>query len=419
MLRKIDYSKYNETIYYLELNNGLRIYFMEDNNFDCMYAYMNVKLGSFDIKHEDFNIVNGAAHFLEHMIFKLEDGTDALQMFSSQGAKVNAMTSYRDTVYLFECHEDFYKNMNLFLNMLDELHVTEEAVEKEKDIIVEEINMFDSDVDTKIYERLNNNLYHNHPIKIDIGGRVEDVKLITANHLKMVYDAYYGNSNRFLVICGPLDATELIEYFIEYDQKKSTSVQIPKRISVYEPKEVVKINDTMYTDITIPMHLISFKIDSLNKTIKEEYVYSLMLGMLLGSSSKSIDDLRNNGLLSSNFHFYVSKEGDAFSITISNTTQKIDEYENALLEILFGTSTKFFDNSKWVRTKKAFLGEFIFGLNQVRNKVDLYTAFKADDFDLFEMVDLVNSISLDEIICAYNDLRECPKSILKVYKKTE
>ena len=85
---------------------------------------------------------SGIAHFLEHKLFESEEG-DILSKFSELGANVNAFTSYQETAYYFNTSdEDTETPLNLLMDFVQDLSITEESVEKEKGIITQELMMY-------------------------------------------------------------------------------------------------------------------------------------------------------------------------------------------------------------------------------------------------------------------------------------
>ena len=416
MFKKKSFDKYGETVYHGKLKNGLSVYIIPDYNFDCYYTFLTIKYGSASV-NQDMDSKLGIAHFLEHMVFKLQDGSDALEAFSNLGAKVNAFTSYYQTTYLFECFEKFDENLRLLFTMVDNHSFNAKSVDKERKIIIEEINMYESDVEVYIDNKFVKNIFSKHPIRYDIGGSVDSVKSINADDLTAAYELFYANSNRFIIICGPVDMKMLETFFCEYECSNNKFVQVPREENVNEPLECPIKEETIIADVSIPKHLIGFKLNPEKKTLKHETIFYFMLSLLIGGSSSYRNVLRSKGLLGNNFSYDCSYEKEVFYIDISNTTEKITEYEEEILKILLQTDKSNFIEENFNRIKRAFLGEFIFGLNQVRTKAELYQSYRVDDFDLFKMVDLINEIVFPDVLEAFEEMKRSPYTILRVMKK--
>src|SRR3954462_8298651 len=183
-MEKIAFGQLQEELYYEKLANGLNVYILPKKGFNKTYATFTTKYGSVDNtfvplgKDEHVKVPDGIAHFLEHKLFEKEDG-DVFQQFSRQGAAANAFTSFTRTAYLFSSTTDVEKNLETLIDFVQEPYFSDQSVEKEKGIIGQEIMMYDDNADWRLYFGIIENLYHHHPVKIDIAGTVESIAGIT------------------------------------------------------------------------------------------------------------------------------------------------------------------------------------------------------------------------------------------------
>lgn len=83
----------------------------------------------------------GVAHFLEHKMFDMPDGGNALSVLSANGAQPNAFTSSGMTAYFFDCTSGFEENLRMLLKFVSTPYFTQETVDKEQGIIAQEICM--------------------------------------------------------------------------------------------------------------------------------------------------------------------------------------------------------------------------------------------------------------------------------------
>jgi len=102
-----------------------------------------------------------------------------MDKFSQLGSNPNAYTSFAQTVYLFSCTDRFEDNFRLLLDFVQNPFITEESVEKEKDIIAQEIRMYEDDPNWRVFFNLLDAFYVNNPVKIDIAGTVESISKST------------------------------------------------------------------------------------------------------------------------------------------------------------------------------------------------------------------------------------------------
>lgn len=151
----------------------------------------------------------GIAHFLEHELFKKGE-TDALLEFGRYGASANAYTDYAATVYHFKGSADFEKCLALLLDFTTSAWFDEQYVARERLIIEQELRMYEDMPDFIAYRNLMQGLYKEHPLRIDIGGSVEDLKQITKPVLDEIYETFYRPSNMILVVSGDVEPAAVL-----------------------------------------------------------------------------------------------------------------------------------------------------------------------------------------------------------------
>ena len=81
--------------------------------------------------------------------------------------------------------------------------------------------MYDDQPDWRLYFGTIENMFHEHPVKIDIAGTVESIQDITAEHLYECYETFYHPSNMVLFVVGAVDPEEMMD-FIKKNQNKKT-----------------------------------------------------------------------------------------------------------------------------------------------------------------------------------------------------
>ncbi|WP_317951263.1 EF-P 5-aminopentanol modification-associated protein YfmH, partial [Rossellomorea marisflavi] len=191
-MKKITFDQLQENLYYEKMANGLDVYILPKEGFNKTYATFTTKYGSIDNhfaplgEEELVKVPDGIAHFLEHKLFEKEDG-DVFQQFSKQGASANAFTSFTRTAYLFSSTTNVERNLETLIDFVQDPYFTEKTVEKEKGIIGQEITMYDDNPDWRLYFGVIENMYKNHPVKIDIAGTIESITPITKD---MLYQCY-------------------------------------------------------------------------------------------------------------------------------------------------------------------------------------------------------------------------------------
>ena len=224
-MEKIEFKQLQEELYHEKLENGLEVYILPKKGFNKTFATFTTKYGSIDNhfvplgSEEYIKVPDGIAHFLEHKLFEKEDG-DVFQQFSKQGASANAFTSFTRTAYLFSSTSNVELNLDTLMDFVQEPYFSEKTVEKEKGIIGQEITMYDDNPDWRLYYGVIQNLYENHPVRIDIAGTVESISHINKDLLYECYGTFYHPSNMLLFVVGPVNVEQTMKQIKDNQNKK-------------------------------------------------------------------------------------------------------------------------------------------------------------------------------------------------------
>ena len=209
MLKKLTISKYNETVYYDKLDNGLEVYMWPQENVSNFYATLSVKYGSIDtdfkIGNKTYQVSKGIAHFLEHVKFNEGPNKTAHDYYNKLGSSINAFTTFGYTSYEVLASSNLKENITHLLDYVETPYFTKELIEKERKIILSEVKMGKNNPYQMLYYTLNNALFHENSRKYYVTGDEEDVKNITLEEINLVYNTFYHPANMFLVVTGNFD----------------------------------------------------------------------------------------------------------------------------------------------------------------------------------------------------------------------
>lgn len=159
--------------------------------------------------------VAGVSHFLEHMVFKgtaRRTAEDVNRELDHLGAQSNAFTSEDSTVFyasvLPECQA---QAVDLLTDIMQPL-LREEDFETEKQVVLEEIAMYDDQPPYGAFERATELFFGSHPLATRVLGTTETVADMTAAQMREYHRQRYTKDNMFLIASGNIDAEQLIEY---------------------------------------------------------------------------------------------------------------------------------------------------------------------------------------------------------------
>ncbi|WP_226528341.1 EF-P 5-aminopentanol modification-associated protein YfmH [Metabacillus niabensis] len=428
MTKPIHFEQLQESLYYEKMTNGLDVYVLPKKGFNKTYATFTTKYGSIDNtfvpinKDEMIQVPDGIAHFLEHKLFEKEDG-DVFQQFSKQGASANAFTSFTRTAYLFSSTSQVERNLETLIDFVQEPYFSEKTVEKEKGIIGQEINMYDDNPDWRLYFGLIQNLFHQHPVRIDIAGTIDSIAKITKDSLYECYNTFYHPSNMLLFVVGAVDPDKILQQVRENQQKKNFSAQSEikrefptEQGNVFKEKEILKMN------VQSSKCLVGLKAKKPNRTgaelLKYELSMNILLDMLFSKSSTNHEELYKEGLIDDTFSYdYTEESGFGFAM-IGGDTVDPDHLAERIKDILFKAKNHGVDFSTFEATKKKKIGAFLRAINSPEYIANQFTRYAFNEMNLFDVVPTLESLSKEDLTNVLNEsVEEALFSVCQVVPK--
>lgn len=262
------------------LANGLRIIterVSHTNSFSLGAAFLT---GS----SEETEFPHGTTHFLEHAVFRRTKHATSKQIannFESIGAYINAFTSKEMTLfYVRALIENFDKSLKQLLELCFEPEFRKNEIDKEREIIREEIVSTDDDAEELIFDQADALLFNGSGYAHPIAGTVESLDSIDEKTLKKYHSRYFTPSNLIISFVGDIEHDRIVELI----EKSAGRRKGPDKAA---PKHTFK---DMRKDITEgksfqQSHLVSgYRFGRLSEREKETMI---LLNILLGDSMSS------------------------------------------------------------------------------------------------------------------------------------
>jgi predicted Zn-dependent peptidase len=190
-----------------ELPGGLRVFSEPLEEATSASLGVWIRAGSRDERDD----VAGITHLMEHMLFKGTPDMNALQLaqaFESIGAQENAATGEEYTVlYARFLPEHLGRALDIMSDMV--LRPTLADLEREREVIVEEIRMYEDRPDQMADEHLSALIFHDDPLGRPIIGSAETVRGVDHDTLRTFHARAYTAPSIFVVAAGKLDREEL------------------------------------------------------------------------------------------------------------------------------------------------------------------------------------------------------------------
>lgn len=291
-----------------KLDNGQTVVIQEVRNNPIVTIDTWIKTGSID--EDDSN--NGVAHFLEHLFFKgtkNHEPGEFDKILETKGAITNAATSKDFTHYYVTIpSKDFDLAMELHADMMMHPLIPRNEMEKERKVVLEEINK-DLKAPTRILqENLNSMLYTNHPYKRKVIGRSDVIETITRDQVLNFYNTHYAPANMITVVIGDVDtnyALERIKEVFNAENKKQTKIIYQKEQPLTKQQKKVE-----YIKTESGYMVIGFR----GTSIDDNDSYALdVLATILGEGRSSVL-----------YQVLKEKKRLAFSVDAGNSTMRDD-----------------------------------------------------------------------------------------------
>jgi zinc protease len=280
------FAAHAEEVTTYTLDNGMEVVVIEDHRAPVVVHMVWYKIGSAD---EPVG-ASGVAHFLEHLLFK---GTDVQEpgefsaTVAANGGSDNAFTSYDYTAYFQRIAADRLElMMQMESNRMNNLRITPEDVETERQVILEERNQrTENNPNALAREQFNAALFQNHRYGVPIIGWKHEMEQLDLQDALDFYDLYYSPNNAILVVAGDVEPKEVLALARQYYGAIPAEEHLPVRERPQEPPQRAERRIT-YVDARVsqPFLIRSYLAPERDPGAQSEAAALVYLAELLGGS---------------------------------------------------------------------------------------------------------------------------------------
>jgi len=313
-----------------KLPNGITCAVKERNDLNSITVSVWIRTGA---AYENEK-TRGIAHFLEHMMF---NGTQNHppgyidREVEFLGGEINAATSYDFTYYYITLP---YQHSKKAIELISELVLhplfSEEMLNKEKPIVLEEIARSKDNPQDVFIETFMEKLYREAPYRFPILGFENTVESFSVDDLRNFYETFYVPKRITVSIAGNVKATEILEEVEKRfgNLKRNSKCQEPKP---EKEKEVSGYFEVKHKAVAVPNMIFGWRLPPASR----EDVYYEILDSLLSSGRSSIlyQLLRETGVAYAAYSNYQNLIlGSNFYIAV--ITDKLEESQKAVKEVI-------------------------------------------------------------------------------------
>lgn len=381
-----------------QLKNGIQVVYK------CLEGYESVTLGVWVKTGSAYESSDqsGVSHFIEHMLFK---GTEhrsaqkiALEM-DAIGAEINAFTTKESTCfYTKTLSEDLERAIDVLSDMFIHPLFDEKSLGLEKNVILDEINMYEDSPDELVADLLNNVTFKDHALSMPILGTHDSVNAITVDLLRLYFNTHYRTDNMVIAVAGKFIPEKLLnlleQYFSEMPSRSGVALGLSPAVLNWGVASKKKEIEQIQVSIDFPG--IAFD-DVLN------YDMSLLSNVFGGSgSSRLFQTIREERGLSYGIYSEPTFYDNVGTLNISFGTSKrhLKEIFKLILEQIHLLTKEGISIDEINRTKTHLKARFLLDMEGTEEYMDLIgrmELFAHKERSLKDIVDKIDRITEESV----------------------
>lgn len=383
------------------LKNGIRVVTEYIPYVNSISIGVWVANGSRDEDEHD----NGISHFIEHMLFKGTSNRNAKEIAESIeeiGGQINAFTSKEATCFyikVLDSHIDIA--VDVLSDMLLNSKLSEEDIEKEKGVIIEEINMYEDSPEDLVTDLLSRVMWPSTSIGFPILGTCDTLKKFDRDRIIKYMNTHYTANNTVISIVGNFHRDRLTELL----KNKFTKWRNSEEKYGYDSPGINKGLISRSKDIE-QVHL-SLGLNGIE--VGNEDIYTLLVINNIfggGTSSSLFQKVREEKGLAYSIYSYPSsyKNVGVFSIYVGLNPLYIEEVIKLIKEEIDNIKINGISETQLQKSKEQLKGNYILGLESTSNRMfgmgksELLINKINEPREVLQKIDLINMEDISRII---------------------
>ena len=386
---------------YKTFNNGLKLVINKMEGLVSASIGVLVKTGSINEKAEE----NGISHFIEHVMFKGTNKRSAFEIsdyIDRIGAQINAFTSKEMTCYYTKSTgEHMADSLEVLSDIFFNSKFDKEELEKEKGVVIEEINMCEDSPEDICLDLLAESYYGSEGLGKTILGSIKNIKSFNEKNVRDYISRYYTADNVVISMAGDIDV-ELAEKLVkDYFADKFTVFKSDSQVktSLVKPQNLYKSKRIEQSHIGFAMRSYVAE-DKLSDAFG---IANIVLGG--GMSSRLFQKIREELGLCYSIYSYASQYKDNGIVEIYSgvNTSSRDLATNAIVEEVLKLKKDGITEQEFKRGKEQIKSAFIFSRESTAQQMLLYgkyLLFLNKEYDYQKRVKEIENVSISDVFSA-------------------
>ncbi|WP_347490876.1 M16 family metallopeptidase [Desulfoscipio sp. XC116] len=349
-----------------ELANGIKVLTENIPHVRSVAIGVWVDIGSRDESNE----LAGISHFIEHLMFKGTEkrtAKDIAEALDAVGGQLNAFTTKEYTCYYARVlDEHFPLGIDLLGDMLLNSSFNPADIERERNVILEEIKMYEDAPDELVHDVFAGTIWRGHPLGRPIIGDEKTVQGLSREQILSFYRKYYSSGNLVISVAGNFDQQKVINALNETFGKLAGAKK-EKGYFLPEPARqvVCRVKDTEQVHICLGTPGLALDHEKI-------YVFQIVNTILGGGlSSRLFQEIREQrGLVYSIFSYHSSyHDSGLFCIYTGLSKQNV----RAALELIVREIRRIQSNgvtlAELQRAKEQLKGNLLLSLENISTRM--------------------------------------------------
>lgn len=319
---------------------------------------------------DEADSVSGVCHFIEHMLFKGTENRsakDIAEALDRVGGQLNAFTTKEYTCYYARVLDEHLElAVDVLTDMLFHSRFAPEDVERERNVIVEEIKMYEDTPDELVHDILAKALWNTHALGRPVIGSAGVIQNLSWGDLLDYYDRHYRHGRYVIAVAGNVKHERVTELLSRIFSDLPAGGP-PRAVVAPHPSQRVECREKD----TEQVHLC---IGSQGLRLDDEHIYVLqVLNTLLGGgmSSRLFQKVREQLGLAYNIYSYHSSYRDTglFGIYAGLSRENVGTVLDIVLDEVNDLRNGGVSEEEMTRAKEQLKGSFLLSLESVNARM--------------------------------------------------
>jgi predicted Zn-dependent peptidase len=416
--RNIQYSEFlvggGEKMYFdkfdLKLTDGRRTYYKKTFHNKCQIiveqipSFFTVSIGvwiKIGSKYEKIN-QKGISHLVEHLLFcgtQNRSSQDIVNHIESVGGKIDACTERELTCFSVKLlKEDISRGMELLFDLVTSPNFYKESINKEKEIILREIEEGEEDYQLRVHDLLIENMFPNS-LGYPIYGDKESLNKIDIEQIQQFYKDYYIPENIVIAATGDFEGNNVLGIV------EKTFGSMANKQCEYSLLKIPEVKpNVLYHRENTEQTYFCLGTEGLKQTDEDRvvmYIISSVLGE--GMSSRLYKKIREEAGLAYTIYSYYTlyAETGAFIITGIISNEKLHKAIDIIKVELDSICSGDISNEELNMAKAKLKGNFFFNIESVENamiRLAKLNDWHGKHFTISEELKMIERVTLNDVI---------------------